>query len=282
MPQMDALHRRPNRRAAFAVALALFCSLVASAALVWPRPADSAPLRVLVLGAKNANVPADCPETERKSCKAEGRVTGFQSLSTNTRNLPYEVPTVGKIVSWTITLSRPSTTDRGDADDEVFFFNEFFGTPAKARISVLRKVPRSSPPRYRLVRQSAVQTLNPYFGSTPEFALARPLPVFPGQIVGITIPTWAPAFFHSAACDEIAPEVVRDPGRCVEFAEENTWRGSRTNGECTFDTSNREKFEEDLGRSHAQTKVDSRREYGCYYQGARLLYTVTMVKKPGQ
>jgi hypothetical protein len=33
--------------------------------------------------------------------------------------------------------------------------------------------------------------------------------------------------------------------------------------------------------SHPQQKPKSKRIYGCYYSAARLLYTATVVKRPG-
>jgi hypothetical protein len=33
--------------------------------------------------------------------------------------------------------------------------------------------------------------------------------------------------------------------------------------------------------SHPQQRAKSKRIYGCYYSAARLLYTATVVKKPG-
>ena len=81
---------------------------------------------------------------------------------------PYVVPFDGKIVAWSIALSRPSREDSAKTTDEVGFFNDFLGSPSQARIGVLRRLEDSKPPRYKLVRQSPLMTLNPYFGSTPS------------------------------------------------------------------------------------------------------------------
>jgi hypothetical protein len=265
--------------------MALLGLLVVSVALVWPAPADSAGLRFTVLGKKVNTLPPDCPGTARKGCQGIGRVTGFQSISGGSRNQPFEVPWRGKLVSWSITLSRPNRSEGTEEDpqvDEVAFFNQFFGKPSQARISVLRLVRGTRPKQYRLVRQSPIQVLTPYFGSTVEFALDHPLTVLKNHMVALTVPTWAPAFFHAASCEPspFDPEAVRDEDRCQAFQAENAWRGSRRRGRCEFDADNRADLQAQIDRSYPQQRVGSKKEYGCYYPGARLLYTATIVKQP--
>jgi hypothetical protein len=179
-------------------------------------------------------------------------VTGFQAIAGGVPQ-PYEAPFDGKIVAWSITLARPSRRDTAKTTDEVSFFNEFLGKPSKARIAVLRRIPKSKPPRYMLARQSPVQILNPYFGRTVIFALRHPLTVLRGQVVGLTIPTWAPMF-------------------AFNIGEQNTWRGSRKPKECSS--------RDDIQNGHPQQGVGKVKAYGCYYSNARLLYTATVVKKP--
>jgi hypothetical protein len=235
-------------------AAVLLVALVAIA----PRQADSAPLRVVVLG-QTPNVPApSCPgKTDVNGnplveCRVEGHVTGFQSIADGIAR-PFEAPFEGKIVAWSISLSKPSTAETKTTTDEVGFFNDFFGTPAEARIGVLRPIEDTKPPQYKLVRQSPIEVLNPYFGSTPIFALDHPLTVLKGQVVALTVPTWAPMF-------------------ALNLSGENTWRGSRLPDHCIS--------REDVQGGHPQQGVGKTKTYGCYYSDARLLYTATLVKKP--
>lgn len=231
--------------------------LAALVAVVAPNAADSAPLRVVVLGQTPETPPASCPgkivnNVEVTPCRVEGHVTGFQAIADGVAR-PYEAPFEGKIVAWSITLAKPSTTETDTTTDEVGFFNDFLGTPSQARIGVLRPVEGSKPPKYKLVRQSPVEILNPYFGSTPVFALDHPLTVLQGQVVALTIPTWAPMFAFNVSAD-------------------NTWRGSRLPEQCSS--------KEDIQGGHPQQGVGKIKTYGCYYSNARLLYTATLVKKP--
>jgi hypothetical protein len=243
-----------TRALAIAAAACLFGALVA---VVAPGAADSAPLRTIVLGQTASTPPPACPgkvvnEVEVVPCRVEGHVTGFQVLAGGVPR-PYEAPFEGKIVSWSITLSKPSTKTTATTTDEVGFFNDFLGQPSEARIGVLRPVEGSKPPQYTLVRQSPIEVLNPYFGSTVIFALDHPLTILQGQVVALTVPTWAPMFAFNVAADD-------------------TWRGSRLPAHCAS--------KDDIQNGHPQQGVGKVKTYGCYYSNARLLYTATLVKKP--
>jgi hypothetical protein len=190
----------------------------------------------VVLGS-TASVPdPSCPEMP---CQAIGSVTGFQ-VSNNQASLPFRVPRDGKVKSWTLTLAQPTGEQRS-------FFNGFFGTPPQARLAILRRVPGTELPRYNLRRQGSVKVLSPFLGQTVRFSAS--LPVEKGDIVGLTVPTWAPAFAEG-------------------LPSNNVWRASREEGKCVNST--------DVRQGEAHEKVGTRATYGCRYATARLLYTVTL------
>ncbi|HEX5983504.1 MAG TPA: hypothetical protein VFY69_04790 [Solirubrobacterales bacterium] len=254
---MHFADRNNETRRPWALLAGAGCLLAALVAIAWPGAAGSAPLRVVTLGKTGETPPASCPGkivngVEVTPCRVEGHVTGFQAIADGVPR-PFEAPFEGKIVAWSITLAKPSTTETKTTTDEVGFFNDFLGAPSRARIGILRPVEGSKPPRYKLVRQSPLETLNPYFGSTPVFALDHPLTVLKGQIVALTIPTWAPMFAFNVSAD-------------------NTWRGSRLPEQCSS--------REDIQNGNPQQGVGKIKTYGCYYSNARLLYTATLVKKP--
>ena len=245
-----------NRRAWVSLAGGA-CLLVALVAVLYPGAADSAPLRAVVLGQTAETPPASCPgkivnNVEITPCRVEGHVTGFQAIAGGVAR-PYEAPFEGKIIAWSITLAKPSTVESETTSNEVSFFDEFLGRPSQARIGILRPVEGSKPPQYTLVRQSPLEILNPYFGTTPIFALEHPLTVLKGQVVALTIPTWAPMFAFNVDAN-------------------NTWRGSRLPEHCAS--------KEDIQGGHPQQGVGKTKTYGCYYSNARLLYTATLVQKP--
>jgi hypothetical protein len=253
---MSFAETKTTRRRLWALLLAV-CLLAGLVSVAAPGAADSAPIRVVVLGQTSETPPASCPGkivngAPEAECRVEGHVTGFQSIADGVPR-PFEAPFEGKIVAWSITLAKPATVETKTTTDEVGFFNEFFGTPSQARIGVLRPIEDSKPPKYTLVRQSPIEILNPYFGSTPVFALDHPLTVLKGQVVALTIPTWAPMF-------------------ALNLSTDNTWRGSRLPEHCIK--------REDIQGGHPQQGVGKTKTYGCYYSEARLLYTATLVKKP--
>jgi hypothetical protein len=245
-----------SRRRALLGLLVAAC-LAAAFAVLNPGAANSAPLTVTVLGQTSETPPASCPGkivngVAVTPCRVEGHVTGFQSIAGGIAR-PYEAPYEGKIVAWSITLAKPSTTETATTTNEVGFFNEFLGEPSEARIGILKPVEGTDPPQYTLVRQSPLQVLNPYFGTTPVFALKHPLTVLQGQVVALTVPTWAPMF-------------------AFNVSSENTWRASRLPEHCDS--------KEDIKEGNPQQGVGKTKTYGCYYSNARLLYTATLVKNP--
>jgi hypothetical protein len=214
----------------------LLGSAVAGAA---PKPV-AAPKPIILGAAKSAN--ASCPD----NCLVEARVTGFQTAIGKEVTSPFVAPSDGEIRAWSIKLGKPVKRDRRA-------FNDAFGPP-KARIAILRLVEGSgSPPRYKLLRQAPAENLGEFFGDTTTFTLSSPLRILAGEVVALTIKTWAPAF-------------------AVGQGMRSTWMASRRptkkRGGCT-DKEGRA----NVKAGAAQVKKGSQRPYGCNYNRARLLYS---------
>ena len=198
-------------------------------------PAHSAGAAVVEMGATTPRPAASCPE----NCQAVGRVTGYQAGQAGKRS-PFRARRRGKIVAFSLHLGRPRA-------DQIDYFHGLFGGPPQARLSVLRPGPRRS---NVLSGQSELFELRRYFGSTPTFALDRPLTVKKDYLVALTVPTWAPAFG-------------------VGLGNEEAWRSSRDSERC-----------DDVRQTAAQQRRRSSRTYGCLYRTARLLYTASFVPDP--
>jgi len=261
---------------------ALLLSLVAVVPIIsMVNPAEADAARRVVLGKANMReLDPNCGKSNPGAeCTAEGKITGYQALSRENPGRNFVVPFEGKVVSWSIELANPTKRDTETSLGEVPFFNSLFGTPAQARISVLKRVEKrkKGPPRYKMVRQSPVQILNPYFGTTVQFALSKPLNVIRNQIVALTIPTWAPATWKPASCNDSEFKLPA----CEKAEKDYTWRGSRAPDKCSigFDLATREPNEA-LAKSHPQQKVGSVKRYGCYYGANVLLYSATIIEKP--
>ncbi len=218
--------------------LLLIPALVAALALA---PAASA--RVVELGAVADAVNPSCPADP---CEAAVRVTGLQGRSAGGPKNPYYIRRNGYIVAFTVTLAAPT-------QEQIDFFNDNFGSPAQAGLSVLRKGDtRKTRLNYRLVNQSELYEVEDYFGSAPTFVLDQPLRVKKTNWIAITVPTWAPIFSNN-------------------LTRADWWRSSRAKNSCETPRSLRQ---------FALTELREVNVFGCTYSGARLLFTATYVPDP--
>jgi hypothetical protein len=218
----------------------LLTSVVAAAFAALPSAASA---RVIELGGTADTVPLNCPGSADVTCVSAVRMTGYQGRASGGPKNPYYIRRDGLLVAFTLQLSKPTA-------EEIAFFNGNFGTPASARISVLRRGDtRKTRLQHRLINQSDRFRLDPYFGSKPTFVFDEPIPVKKGNWIALTVPTWAPL---------LATPVDRA----------NWWRSSRPKGSCRPPGSLRQFAMEDLREVNT---------FGCTYHGARLIYSATYV-----
>ena len=214
-------------------ALAVACAVLA--------PAASA--RIVELGSVADGAALNCPGTTESPCVAAVRMTGYQGRASGGPKNPYYIRRDGLLVAFTVQLAKPTA-------EEVNFFNNNFGTPSTARISVLRRGDtRKTRLNHRLIRQSERFSLDRYFGSKPTFVFDEPIPVKKGNWIALTVPTWAPLL-------------------STNLARTNWWRSSRAKDSC------------EPPKSLRQFAMESLRDvnvFGCTYHGARLLYTATYI-----
>lgn len=200
------------------------------AALVTAAPASA---KIVEVGRTDAT-PA-CPASP---CLAVSRTTGYQIKVADERG-SFVVPADGKIVAWSIALGKPTT-------EQIAFFDKGLGGRASARLTVLR----AGQTLYsRVVTQSPVQRLAPYFGQTVQFPLGRALNVKKGYVIALTVPTWAPA---------LTPLLT----------DHSSWRASRAKDKCN-----------DTSTQTAQMALAQLAQYSCLYK-ARLTYSATLVTRP--
>ena len=119
------------------------------------------------------------------------------------RSLPFLVPHDGKIKSWTLTLAQPTNRQRS-------FFNGFFGTPPRGAAGDPPPRRRHQPAALQPAQPGLDPRAQPYLGQTVKFGAS--LTVEKGDIVGLTVPTWAPAFAQGLSTN-------------------NVWRASREAGQ---------------------------------------------------
>jgi hypothetical protein len=207
-------------------------------ALVVPAVAPATLAEVGVIGATS---PATVPSCPASPCLAVSRTTGFQVKVAKAIS-PLRAPRAGSIVAWTITLGKPNAT-------QIKFFNANEGGPSEAGIAILR-AQKSPNLTYKLVAQSPPVKLQAYFGKTAQFPLATTIPVRKGDVVALTVPSWAPAL-------------------ALGFGNDTSWRASRQRKQCTTTSAQTD-----------QTSIGSPVQYFCLYQTARLTYSATLISTP--
>jgi hypothetical protein len=188
-----------------------------------------------------ATTPATVPSCPRSPCLAVSRTTGFQ-VKAGPANKLLAAPRNGTIVAWTITLAKPNAS-------QIKFFNTNEGGVAEAGIAILRPQPKPNL-TYKLVAQSPLVKLEPYFGKTAQFPLESTIAIKKGDVVALTVPTWAPAL-------------------AVGFGNDTSWRASRSKSQCA-----------NTSTQTAQTQIGTAAQYYCLYQTARLTYSATLISTP--
>jgi hypothetical protein len=211
---------KPTLTAGAVFAVILACAAPASAKIVEIGRTDAAPA---------------CPNSP---CLAVSRTTGYQIKVADERNT-FVVPEDGKIVAWTIALGKPTA-------EQIAFFDKSLGGPASARLSVLRLGKKLVS---RTITQSPVQQLAGYFGQTVQFPLGRTLNVKKGDVIALTVPTWAPALTQL-------------------LTDHSAWRAARPLDKCN-----------DTSTQTAQETLNTVAQYRCLYK-ARLTYSATLVTRP--
>lgn len=200
-----------------------------------------APATLNEVGVIGPTTPTTVPSCPSSPCLAVSRTTGFQVKVGSQSNI-LAAPRSGTIVAWTITLGKPSAT-------QTKFFNANEGGASTAGIAVLR--PQRKPNlTYKLIAQSPLVKLERYFGKTAQFPLATTLNVKKGDVVALTVPSWAPAL-------------------ALGFANTTSWRASRPKTSCSSTSS-----------QTAHTQVGTNVQYFCLYRTARLTYSATLISTP--
>jgi len=215
-------------------------ALLGSLALALALPAV-APATLNEVGLLPNTTPPSVPSCPSSPCLAVSRTTGFQA-KVGSVNKPLVVRRTGSLVAWTIMLGKPNAT-------QIKFFNANEGGVAQAGIAILRAQPKPNL-AFKLVAQSPPIALQRYFGKTVEFPLETTLAVKKGDVVALTVPTWAPAL-------------------ALGFGHETSWRASRSKAQCASTST-----------LSTHTQIGSSVQYYCLYQTARLAYSATVISTP--
>jgi hypothetical protein len=215
----------PMKRISLGGAL-LVCALAAAAS-----PASA---KTYELGSTPDAVTASCPD----NCFVVTRTTALQVRSGELK-YPTTAPKSGRVVAFTLQLGALS-------DKQIHFFNSTYGGTSRVQLAVLREKPKRL---FEVVATTGIFKIQPFFGTTVTFPLKTSLAVRKGDVIALTVPTWAPVL-------------------AVNLPQENGWRASRTT-RC-----------DDLFTPTSQVAVGNETQYKCLYQTARVTYTATLIPTP--
>lgn len=158
----------------------------------------------------------------------------------------------GRIVAFTVSPASVSAADiNGTAKTKTKAaqpgLNATYGGASEAAITVLQA---STKHFYKVVAESPVFQIQPYFGHLVQFVLDQSLPIAKGEFVALTVPTWAPLL-------------------TVDLTKSDfLWRPSRASS-CL-----------DYTQQTAQLMTGDNAQYLCFFTGTRVEYTATEITSP--
>jgi hypothetical protein len=176
------------------------------------------------------------------------QVTAFESIRDGVQ-FPTLVKQAGEVVAFTLGISQLSSTKKVAATD-IAYLNSKYGAPAEAELTVLRPIGPRATFGWQVAAQSGPVQLLPYLGSVSEFPLLQPVPVVPGELIGITVPTWAPVLSIDVTSSKFA------------------YRQDRSSS-CPTSPA-----------GMAQLVIGLQAMYKCAYPGTRIEYTATEITAP--
>jgi hypothetical protein len=227
---------------------------ITMAAVLVPAGASAAELQIGVTSSPviSPTCPANAQGTNCKILLTQ--VTSYETLRDGVSS-PDVVKKSGEIVSFTLGLAGTNLLTPSIIAGE----SQKYGGPPEAQLTVLRPVGTPANPSYRVAGESAVFKLRPQLGKVAEFPLVAPLPVVRGEVLALTVPTWAPVLSFELDTTKFAYAQSK--------AKLNAGKSLTT-----CDTTG--------GVNLAQIVVGELANYGCTYPGTRVEYSALEVTTP--
>jgi hypothetical protein len=146
----------------------------------------------------------------------------------------------GRIVAFTVALAKLSK-------GEIQGLNSSYGGTAQVAITVLRPGAKRL---FTVIAESPLYHVQPWFGHVVQFPLTTTLPIRAGDVVALTVPTWAPVL-----------AINLDPKKF-------SYRASRSS-QCTT-----------INIQSAQLNIGDNTQYRCFFNATRVEYSATEVTTP--
>jgi hypothetical protein len=181
------------------------------------------------------------------------QVTAYETLRDGVAN-PDMIKRSGVVVSFDLGLAGTSLITPA----VLASLDKTYGGPPEVQLTVLRSVGTPTAPAFRVAAQSAVFMLRPELGTVADFPLIDPLPVVRGEMLAVTVPTWAPVLSFELSATQFA--YAQSRSQVVKA------------GVSSCDTTG--------GANLAQLAVGSLSSYGCSYPGTRIEYSALEITTP--
>ncbi|HEY5317543.1 MAG TPA: hypothetical protein VIJ20_06150 [Solirubrobacteraceae bacterium] len=194
----------------------------------------------------------------KPACPATGgcpiiltETTALQIQSDGT-TYPTMAAHAGRIVAFTVSPATVSSADiNGTAKTKTKAaqpgLNATYGGASVVAITVLAP---STKHFYKVVAESPMFQLQPYFGHLVQFVLDQSLPITKDEFVALTVPTWAPLLTVDLTKSQFL------------------WRPSRATNCLAYTVQT------------AQLMTGDNAQYLCFFTGTRVEYTATEITSP--
>jgi hypothetical protein len=243
---------------------ALAAASLASAVL--PAAASAAEVQIGVT--TSPLVSPTCPaDAQGQSCTIIlEQVTAYETLRDGMAN-PDTVRRSGVISAFTLGLAGTSLITPAILAAE----NQKYGGPPEAQLTAL--IPTGTParPSFRVAAQTGVIKLRSELGKVAQFPLVTPLPVVRGEVLALTVPTWAPVLSIEQTTTKFAYAQSRTK-QVVSVKVKNSSGATVTKRTSSCNTTGTANF--------AQVVVGQLSGYSCNYAGTRIEYSALEITTP--
>jgi hypothetical protein len=239
-------------------AVSALAAMIMAAVLV-PAAASAAELQIGVTS--SPVISPTCPADAQKSkCTILlTQVTSYETLRDGVAN-PDVIKKSGEIASFTLGLASPSIITPSIFAGE----SAKYGGAPEAQLTVLRPTGTPANPTFRVAAESAVIKVGSELGKVAEFPLTTPLPVVRGEVLALTVPTWAPVLSFELDPTKFAYAQSKP--------ELNTGQKLKGKPLTTCEVTG--------GVNLAQIVVGELASYGCTYPGTRAEYSALEITTP--
>lgn len=228
-------------------------AVVAALAVLVPAAASAQELQVGVT-ASPLITPTCPPGVSANNCTIVlTQVTAFETLRDSVPD-PTTITQSGVISAFSVGLAGTATITA----DDIAYLNKTYGGVPEVQLTVLRPVGTPAAPSYRVAAQSPVFKVQSQLGQIAEIPLVSPLPVVRGELLALTVPTWAPVLSFDLSTTAFSYSQSRK--------QTITSSGSSCNSSA--------------GANLAQATIGELSNYSCNYLGTRVEYSALEITTP--